>query len=193
MKRRLVALALCAPLLTGCGALRAETEAPPAALGLVGAPLAAPAPTPAPAPHPDAPVGAYAVQRVVDGDTLYVAVNGKNVGIRVIGIDTPETKHPRMGVECYGPEASERAKELLTGQTVIISADITQGNKDKYGRLLRTITLPDGTDFGQRMLSTGHATEYTYRKPYDKRESYLTAQSHAADELHGMWGECVGA
>lgn len=184
----MTALALAAALaLTGCGALVPETNSQSGPIERRGA-LSAPV---APAPNPEAPVGHFPVDRVVDGDTLYVTANGQRFGIRVIGIDTPETKHPRVGVECYGPEASARAKELLDGQTVRISTDITQGNKDKYGRLLRHVTLSDGTDFGQRMLATGHATEYTYRIPYGKRESYITAQAHAADEGHGLWSQCI--
>ena len=47
--------------------------------------------------------------RVVDGDTIVVKEIGK---IRLIGVDTPETVHPRKPVECFSKEASA----LFTGK-----------------------------------------------------------------------------
>ena len=55
------------------------------------------------------------VVRVIDGDTVELE-NGDRV--RYLGIDTPETVHPDKPVECYGPEATERNKELVEGKTV---------------------------------------------------------------------------
>lgn len=52
------------------------------------------------------------VIKVVDGDTLRVQVEGKDQAVRVIGINTPETVDPRRAVECFGKEASDKAKEL---------------------------------------------------------------------------------
>ena len=60
------------------------------------------------------------VVRVVDGDTVELE-NGDRV--RYLGIDTPETVHPDKPVECYGPEASERNKELVEGKTVSLLQD----------------------------------------------------------------------
>jgi micrococcal nuclease len=71
------------------------------------------------------PVGlaTASVERVIDGDTVDVAVGGETVRLRLIGIDTPETKDPRTPVECFGREARRRAEELLDGQTVQLEAD----------------------------------------------------------------------
>ena len=59
------------------------------------------------------------VSRVVDGDTIEIspAVSG-NEEVRLVGMDTPETKDPSEGVEPLGPEASAFATEELTGQSV---------------------------------------------------------------------------
>ena len=57
--------------------------------------------------------------------------------MRYIGIDTPETKHPSKGIECFGPEASEFNKELVSGMGVVLEKDTT--DKDRYGRLLRYV------------------------------------------------------
>jgi micrococcal nuclease len=49
------------------------------------------------------------VTSVVDGDTLHarLASDGRDVAVRLIGIDTPETRRPGTPIECGGPEASE--------------------------------------------------------------------------------------
>ena len=46
------------------------------------------------------------VKHVVDGDTIDIAIGGNTERVRLIGVNTPETKHPTKGVECFGPEAS---------------------------------------------------------------------------------------
>ncbi len=55
------------------------------------------------------------VVRVIDGDTIELE-DGRRV--RYIGIDTPETVHPEKDVECYGPEATARNRELVEGKNV---------------------------------------------------------------------------
>src|SRR5689334_4640170 len=89
------------------------------------------------------------VVRVIDGDTVDVRLEGQVVRLRLIGIDTPEVVDPRRPVECFGREASARAHELLDGQTVAVESDPTQGDTDRYGRLLRYIWLSDGRLFNQ--------------------------------------------
>ncbi len=50
------------------------------------------------------------VRRVVDGDTL-VLENKERV--RLIGVDTPETKHPNKPVQYYGTEATIFTKKMV--------------------------------------------------------------------------------
>ena len=110
----------------------------------------------------DSPViRTYAVTKVVDGDTIAVLMDGKKVTIRLIGMDTPETVDPRKPVQCFGIEASDKAKELLTGQAVEIEQDDSQDTYDKYGRLLAYVYLPDlstplgasGISFNEYMIA----------------------------------------
>ena len=54
--------------------------------------------------------GMFRVARVVDGDTVRLAINGQEEAVRLIGIDTPETVHPMRGEEPYGKEASDFTK-----------------------------------------------------------------------------------
>lgn len=133
--------------------------------------------------------------RVVDGDTVSVEIEGKSETIRIIGINTPETVDPRKPVECFGQEASARAQALLDNQTVTLEADATQGERDKYDRLLRYVFLPDGSDFAIQMISEGYAYEYTYSTPYKYQQDYKTSQSEAETAKRGLWadGACSNA
>ncbi|KKT35217.1 MAG: Micrococcal nuclease [Parcubacteria group bacterium GW2011_GWA2_44_12] len=74
----------------------------------------------------------YPVVKVIDGDTLSVDIDGKIEVLRLMGINTPETVDPRKQVECFGTEASAKAKESLTGQRIRLEGDTTQGERDKY-------------------------------------------------------------
>ncbi len=131
------------------------------------------------------------VIKVVDGDTVTVETNGVRETIRIIGINTPETVDPRKPVECFGQEASSRAHTLLDNQTVTLEADSTQGERDKYDRLLRYVFLPDGSDFGKQMISEGYAYEYTYSTPYKYQQDYKTSQSDAENAERGLWADGV--
>ncbi len=72
------------------------------------------------------------VTRVVDGDTIEIEGGQK---VRYIGIDTPETKHPRKPAQCFGHEAYEQNKKLVEGRVVKLERDVSE--TDRYGRLLR--------------------------------------------------------
>lgn len=133
------------------------------------------------------PTELYQVVSVTDGDTLKVSINGNTETIRLIGMDTPETVDPRKTVQCFGKEASNRAKEMLEGKKVRIESDVTQGDKDKYDRLLRYIYLEDGTFFNKYMISEGYAHEYTYNTPYKYQEEFKKAEKDARDTSKGLW------
>ena len=63
--------------------------------------------------------GRATVVRVVDGDTIVVAIGGVDERVRLIGIDTPESVDPRSPVDCFGPEASGAARALLPEGTEV--------------------------------------------------------------------------
>ncbi len=136
----------------------------------------------------------YVVTRVVDGDTFKVMINGEEETVRVIGINTPETVDPRKDVECFGREASEFAKKTLVGQKVALVIDPTQDERDRYQRLLRYVTLVDGRDYGEVIISFGYAYEYTYIKPYEKQAVYKEIQAKAKNSGVGLWSSksCSG-
>lgn len=129
----------------------------------------------------------YSVVKVVDGDTLAVEIDGKQEVLRLIGINTPETVDPRKPVECFGKEASNKAKEILTGKKVSLESDPTQGELDKYNRLLRYVYLEDGTNFNKMMIEEGYAYEHTYNTPYKYQSDFKDAQKKAESEKKGLW------
>lgn len=131
----------------------------------------------------------YEVIRVVDGDTIDVSIGETIQRLRLIGMNTPETVDPRKPVECFGVEASNKAKSVLSGKKVKLESDITQGELDKYDRLLRYVFLEDGTNFNLFMIKEGYAYEYTYELSYKYQNDFKGAQKYAQDHKLGLWGD----
>lgn len=175
---------LLAVLLAGCDmtmSLGAPTPAGPAS--------AVPPAAPPTGDYPPLPEGLpqAAVVRVVDGDTLVVALGGREERVRLIGINTPESVDPRRPVECFGKEASEAARALLEGQTVGLEDDESQDSRDANGRLLRYVWLRDGRMANLEQLAQGYAAEYTFDRPYRYRDVFRAAQGRARDAGVGLW------
>lgn len=129
----------------------------------------------------------YSVISVVDGDTIKISMNGKEVTLRLIGMDTPETVDPRKPVQCFGKEASNKAKELLSGKKVIIEIDPSQGELDKYGRTLAYVYRDDGLFYNKYMIEQGYAHEYTYNTQYKYQVEFKLAQKTAQSGQLGLW------
>lgn len=124
--------------------------------------------------------------RVVDGDTIEIFQYGKYEKIRMLGIDTPESVDPRKPVQCFAKEATARLKELIMEKDLILTPDMTNDDRDKYGRLLRYVALTDGTSVNAEMIRQGYA--YAYIKfPFEQRAEYLKLQTEARDAGRGLW------
>ena len=137
------------------------------------------------------PVGSEAlVSETIDGDTVRLSDGNK---VRILGIDTPETKDPRKPVQCFGKEASAKMKELVEGKKVILLVDASQGDKDKYGRLLRYV-YSGNTDIGAQMVKEGYAYAYT-KYPVAKMEEYKALENEAKENNRGLWADntCDGS
>ncbi len=136
---------------------------------------------------------AATVLRVVDGDTVDVEGAGRRVRLRLIGLNTPETVDPRRPVQCFGHEASAQAKALLpVGAAVQLETDPSQGDRDRYGRLLVYVFLLDGRNFAEVMIGEGYGFEYTFRLPYRYQAQFQAAQREARASGRGLWapGAC---
>lgn len=96
---------------------------------------------------------------VHDGDTcradidLGFGVTLKNQSLRIYGIDAPELTTDA------GKLARDHAVTLLTGG-LIVRIETLKDSKEKYGRYLAKIRLPDGTDYAMAMVAAGHAKAY---------------------------------
>ncbi|MFA5830648.1 MAG: thermonuclease family protein [Candidatus Paceibacterota bacterium] len=135
----------------------------------------------------------YNVVRVIDGDTFVVQINGANKSVRLIGLDTPEAVDPRKTVECFGKEASAEAKKILAGKSVRLEMDSSQGEHDKYGRMLAYVFLDDGTNFNRLMIENGYGHEYAYDAPYKYQKEFMQAENEARKNKRGLWAEGVCA
>src|SRR6202023_3192695 len=82
--------------------------------------------------------------------------------VRLLGIDSPETKKPRFSVGCWGPEASQFAESTLAGQRVALVTDPTQDLHDRYGRTLAYLDKADGWDYSVEAARAGAAHAYIY-------------------------------
>lgn len=133
--------------------------------------------------------GFYRVTHITDGDTFEVDMAGATEKIRMIGVDTPETKKPNSPVQCYGPEASEFTKRTLTGKSVRLEADPTNDNRDRYGRLLRYVYLQDGSLYQEQLISQGYSFAYTVFQ-FQKAESFTKLQHQSQQAKIGLWAQC---
>ncbi len=135
----------------------------------------------------------YDVISVVDGDTIKIDINWKTETIRILWIDTPEKFATRTWYkECYGEEASDYAKKLLTWKKVRIEFDDTQDRNDKYWRVLAHIFLEDGSYYEELAIMSGFGFRYIYKKPtkYDNR--LFKAEEDAKLGNLGVWDKCQG-
>ncbi|MCD6471380.1 thermonuclease family protein [bacterium] len=129
--------------------------------------------------------GFIKVQKVIDGDTIKLK-NGEIV--RYIGIDTPETVDPRRPIQCFGYQASKMNKKLVEGKYVRLEKDITE--RDKYGRLLRYVYLPDGTFVNLKLVEMGYAFSYTYPPDIKYQDLFIQAERKARENNLGLWKKC---
>jgi micrococcal nuclease len=97
------------------------------------------------------------VQRVVDGITLLL---GTGERVRLIGVNTPETVHPKKAVEAFGKEASAFTKRMVEGKLVRLEFDPLSSRrrdgKDRYSRTLAYVFLQDGTHLNAEIIRQGY-------------------------------------
>ncbi|MHB8157367.1 MAG: thermonuclease family protein [Desulfocucumaceae bacterium] len=137
------------------------------------------------------------VSKVIDGDTIEVIIGGKAERVRLIGVDTPETHHPRKPVEPYGIEAENFTRSRLSGAVVYLEKDISE--RDKYGRLLAYVWVdkPDsGAEievrskmYNARLLLEGFGQILTIPPDVKYTEILLAFQREARAADKGLWGK----
>lgn len=129
------------------------------------------------------------VVAVVDGDTIDVATDDGTARVRLIGIDTPEVGRGGEVSECYADEARTFLDQLLYGRQVELISDTTQGDVDKYGRLLRYVYV-DEQSVAELAIAAGAGYEYTYDTAYRDQQAHREAEQTAVEASVGLWGVC---
>jgi micrococcal nuclease len=136
------------------------------------------------------------VVRVIDGDTIVVRFDGKTERVRLIGVDTPETKPKRNKPFEYdsitnltylaewGLKAKNFTKRTLEGKTVELEFDRSAGLRDKYGRLLAYVYI-NGTDFNALLIKEGYARVFVTN--FKKLNHYLKLEREAMEKGIGLW------
>jgi micrococcal nuclease len=124
------------------------------------------------------------VQRVVDGDTL---VLGTGERVRLLGVNTPETKHPKKQVEFFGKEASEFTRRMVEGKLVRLELDPLAGKVDKYSRTLAYVFLEDGTHLNAEIIRKGYGFAINAIPPLKYQNELRRLEGEAREQRRGLW------
>jgi micrococcal nuclease len=119
------------------------------------------------------------VTRVVDGDTAILSTLGRS---RLIGVDTPEVYGRR---ECFGTQASAFAKRALSGQRVRYGIGLEP--RDRYGRALVYLWLPDGRLFNEQLVARGYARPLSIAPNVRYAELFRRRAQDARAAARGLW------
>ena len=127
------------------------------------------------------------IERVIDGDTV---ITKKGWRVRYIGIDTPETRHPRRPEECMEMEATRANRNLVEGKLVILESDVK--DLDRYGRKLRYVYLPDEKGrprlfVNAELAARGLAQARFYPPDILRKTEIRAAERRARRAKRGIW------
>jgi micrococcal nuclease len=145
------------------------------------------------APSPDTLRGT--VTRVTDGDTVQVLVSGETRTVRLLGVDTPETVHPKKPVQFYGREASNFTKKSLLNKTVWLEYDAAP--LDRYNRHLAYLWLEEPGKgeaavrrgmFNARLILEGYGKTMTIQPNSKYANLFAKFQREARTQKRGLWG-----
>lgn len=117
--------------------------------------------------------------RIIDGDTIEVAVPGGLEKVRLIGIDTPEKG------QFLFEEAKKRLEELIGGREILLEADET--DRDKYDRLLRYVFLNRTELVNTMLVREGLASVLIYPPDRKYEKELIEAETEAMDQNIGIW------
>ncbi len=125
----------------------------------------------------------------VDGDTAKFEMNGEQVTVRFLGINTKETVDPEIGEEAWGKEASNFTKEKLQNANKIeLEFDSSSNEKDKYDRYLAWIWVDD--ELLQNLLvENGLAENYMLQNNYKYAGTLQESEEMAKNNKLGIWSD----
>jgi micrococcal nuclease len=132
------------------------------------------------------------VQRVVEGGTL---VLGTGEHVRLIGVNTPETVHPKKAVEAFGKEASAFSKRMVEGKLVRLEFDPLSSRrsdgKDRYSRTLAYVFLQDGTHLNAEIIRQGYGFAVSSTPPLKYQNGFRRLELEAREQRRGLWKNAV--
>ena len=137
----------------------------------------------------------FTVINIVDGDTLDIDIaDGKyaQTRIRLLGVDTPETKDDRVGLMYYGPEATEFVRQLAMGKKVTVLLDTVSDQRDRYGRLLAYILLDDERVLNEEIIRNGFGYA-DLRFAHSDFDLYENVMAEAIEAEAGLWKDAKRA
>ncbi len=121
------------------------------------------------------------VNKVIDGDTVDVDIDlGFGIvltdeRVRIMGIDTPESRTRNKIEKLFGLAAKQRLKELLSKQC-ILKTEINKDGEDmkgKFGRVLGDFISDNGRLVTDIMIEEGHAVAYHGQSKDDIQDAHL--------------------
>ena len=115
------------------------------------------------------------VVRVMDGDTIEVLHHQHAERIRLSGIDCPEKG------QAYGHQAKQATAAMVFGKEVLLQ---THG-RDKFGRTLADVRLPDGTHVNHTLVKNGWC--WWYRKYAPRNTELARLEQYARETKQGLW------
>jgi micrococcal nuclease len=151
--------------------------------------------------------------RITDGDTIRISsreTRRRSYTVRLIGIDTPETRRPGTPVECGGKDATSYMLGLAfsaptdtdgdglldaeggSGDRATVLTDPTQDLFDRYGRLLAYVTTDDRQSLAVEQLRAGWAETYVYERRFRQLRRFQRIERSARAVGRGAWGACGG-
>src|SRR5688500_5326153 len=132
------------------------------------------------------------VVRVVDGDTIRVALASGEERVRYIGVDAPESVKPGAPVECFARRASALNERLVAGERVKLVRDVEE--RDRYGRLLAYVyRARDGLFVNAELVRRGYATVATFPPNVAHERDFRRLSRRARMSGRGLWSGCEGA
>lgn len=133
----------------------------------------------------------FRVTRILDGDTLEINEPDKkfdSTRIRLLGIDTPETKDERISTMYFGPEATQFAENSALNKNITVLLDNIGHTRDKYDRLLAYIKLDDDRILNEVLIIEGFAYA-DLRFEHSFYERYSQLETTARRNKKGLWKE----
>ncbi len=121
------------------------------------------------------------VTKIIDGDTIEVAIGENVFKVRYVGIDCPEGISTQ---EAFGMEATQKNKDLVLGKKVILIKDISE--TDQYNRLLRYVFVDD-IFVNYELVAQGYANTMTSAPDIACNEMFLNAEQLARNAQLGRW------